>query len=172
MAFALRCIESECNRLCVFDDELVEILDLLWLFVESKQLGEWEDKTRGCDSLMALVDEIDGMAPRTGQAAWPEHLRRMVYDAYELGYDELYGGISGVSEGTLALALKTARLTVDAGGSVPTFDDLPTLSPFIGSIVVGLLAPDAWGPARPRRDFGAGQLGGSYWLWRGGGDER
>ena len=83
MAFTLRCIESECLRLCVSGSELEELLDLLWRFVESKQLGEWEDKTRGCDCLTALVDEIDGMRPRIGESAsWPEHLRRMVYDAY------------------------------------------------------------------------------------------
>ncbi len=40
---------------------------------------------------------------------------------------------------------------------MPTVDDLPALSPFMGSIVVGLLAPDARGRARPLRDFGAGQ---------------
>lgn len=79
----------------------------------------------------------------------------MVYEAYELGTRELYAGASGVSEGTLGLALRIVRRAADAGGSQPPSADLPALSPFVASIVVGLEAPEPWGPERSRADFGA-----------------
>jgi len=158
MAFALRCIASECRRLAVSGAEVDEITDLLWGLVESEDLDEWYQRVCNCACLTVLVDASDGVGPRKDESAsWPEHLRWMVYEAYELGIWELYAGVSGVSEGTLGLALRIVRRAMDAGGSVPTFADLPALTPFVESIVVGLPAPDPWGPERPRTDFGAEQ---------------
>lgn len=125
MAFVLRCIASECRRHGVSGSEIGEITYLLWGLVESEDLDAWRERTVRCASLGAVIDEIDGLGPRMGESAlWPEHLRRMVFEAYEFGCHELYGGVSGVSAATLALAVGIARRAVEAGGSVPTFADL------------------------------------------------
>lgn len=166
MAFALRCITTECERLAIASYEAEQMLDVLWQLVESKRLEEWDRDHRDCDCLMALLDELDGLRPPQGEpASWPDHLRRMVVEAYDLGTCKLYAGVTGVSQDTLDLALGIARRVVDAGGTVPPFADLPALSPYIESRVVGLNATSPWGPPRPRSDYGARKLGSSYRHW-------
>lgn len=100
-AFALVCIERSASLLAVQSPALNELLETLWDFTSSMDLGQWESEVLA--RVTPMLAAIDGAnAQEDALSTLPAPLRRQLYDAVEeVGRGNLYGGVVGVSEATL-----------------------------------------------------------------------
>ncbi len=110
MAFALLCIENAVRAKGIDLKSLSEIMDFLWTFVESNDLGMWDADVR--DVAGEIMDHADylenGSFPECQLPVDSElyllgpAILKMIGSAIELALCELYGAIVGHSKATLA----------------------------------------------------------------------
>jgi len=145
VALALTCLERALQQYDVHDERVVELVEVLWRFVEERDLAEadraWRE-TRATD----LLDAVDRGEPiPETYRGLPEFLARVLLEALEIGLGNLYAGVAGYSQGTFEPTVKVLELCERHGVPIPDPGVFATRMPFSEA--------RGWGKPVPRSFF-------------------
>ncbi len=144
-ALALTCIERALARFGERDQRILELVEVLWGYVEQKNLSAvdqaWRE-TRAADDLLEAVDK--GLPLPESYRGLPQFLAKALDDAVWIGLSQMYGAVEGYGEESLDLTVGVVDSCARNGVAIPA------LTPFARHAFV---EGDGWGPPVNRTFF-------------------
>lgn len=149
MAMATSCLEQVVIQLQLTSPRIIELLDLLWRYVETDDLGEWDEQlTKMLNDIQWQNIGKNVLVAHSEFAHLPKFVLRMIDETIEVGGANLYTGVDGYSLYTLIPLINVLNLALENGFKIPPVE------PFLKS---KFSDHHGWGYSVPREFFNNSQ---------------
>ena len=120
---AINCLENIIEKTQSHSLEVDKLINLLWFFVETDDLGNWDNLIKEKESYLVRCSKNKNDLPNDSEfSKVPNFILMMFVKAIEIGTSNLYGGTESFSHWTLTPTLDVLKLALENGFSIPPIE--------------------------------------------------